>query len=343
MIFPQVKDSSSIFHTNIYSLLDQNVLTAQATFLLTKEDVLHSVLLEATQLQRKLVSSAEKVTIGMEFNAKSYALKVNTSILQQMNVNAQQVNLGQVQPVWLVQAERNSEMTLKLVNVQLVLDGMDSAVQKQTPVPMAENGMFLLSLVNAPLEQLGMELFASNLKSVEEDSTLIQATDVSVLRIHILRMVFAKVQGALEVKSGMDKVALANQVITGMELYVFSVSMGKNGIIELDPACAQKDSNGMEISAKDLLLVEEVEFITKITKYVYVLKEITGMAISVLKSQNVVVDRDGTNKLSNAIVLKTLIGMEKFVSFVLLEKYLIQSVSLAFALLEQYGTTNSAQ
>ena len=66
-----------------------------------------------------------------------------------------------------------------------------------------------------------------------------------------------------------------------MELSVFFVSMDNNGILELDRVYAQKDLNGMEISAKNLLLVEEGEFITRITNNVYVLTEIIGMDINV--------------------------------------------------------------
>ena len=57
--------------------------------------------------------------------------------------------------------------------------------------------------------------------------------------------------------------------------------MDNNGILELDRVYAQKDLNGMEISAKNLLLVEEGEFITRITNNVYVLTEIIGMDINV--------------------------------------------------------------
>ena len=164
--------------------MGQNALTALATFLPTKEDVLPFVLLEATQPQKKPASNVGMVTIGMEPNVENCALKDNTSILPQMSVNAQQANLGQEKFVWLVPVENNLEMIPRLVNAQPALDGTDLAAQKQILAQMAENGMFLLLLVNVLLEQSGMELSASSHKTVEEVNISMKITDAFALKTH---------------------------------------------------------------------------------------------------------------------------------------------------------------
>ena len=50
---------------------------------------------------------------------------------------------------------------------------------------MVGNGMFSLLLVNARLEQLGMERSVLNLKSAEEDNTSMKPINVFALQVHI--------------------------------------------------------------------------------------------------------------------------------------------------------------
>ena len=137
-------------------------------------------------------------------------------------------------------------------------------------------------------------------------------------------MASAKLQDVLEVKFGMEQLVHVKQVLTGMEHSVFSVSMDKNGMRGRNPVFAPKDNNGMETSARNLLLVEEEEFTIETTNNVCAQKEITGMDTNVLKSPNVAADKNGMKKLSFATAPKTLTGMEELVCFVDLGRHLIQ-------------------
>ena len=78
-----------------------------------------------------------------------------------------------------------------------------------------------------------------------------------------------------------------------MELYAYYVLMVKYGILIAEAAFAPLVQGGMVISVKNSLVVQEVEFITKIMINVYAPKDNFGMVQLVWFSQIVVVDNYG--------------------------------------------------
>ena len=121
----------------------------------------------------------------------------------------------------------------------------------------------------------------------------------------------AKLQDAQEVKF-LETIDVNVRVAwIGMELYAYYVLMVKYGILIAEAAFAPLVQGGMVISVKNSLVVQEVEFITKIMINVYAPKDNFGMVQLVWFSQIVVVDNYGIWQLLNAIALRASIGMDK--------------------------------
>ena len=72
---------------------------------------------------------------------------------------------------------------------------------------------------------------------------------------------------------------------------------------------AKRVINGMEITARRCMFVQEEEFTMKPSSNVYVQMGTSGMDMLVWFSLNVVVEKDGTKKYSSVNVLQNLIGM----------------------------------
>lgn len=130
LILQPVKALSNISLMNMFSLSVMNALIALDTHLSMQEGVFLHVQLEVIQLLKKLASNVEMGISGMEVNAKNFVHRVNSLILQQINVNVQQVFIGLGKYAYPVIAEKNSGTKLRLVNAQKVLVGMVLDVQK---------------------------------------------------------------------------------------------------------------------------------------------------------------------------------------------------------------------
>ena len=216
-------------------------------------------------------------------------------------------------------------------------------VLKLILVQMEKNGISLHSLVNAPLEQLGMALFALNQLLVGVVNIWMKIINVFAPKTFSLKMEFAKLQAVMEGKFGMVLNVFVKLDSIGMEVSAFFVLMDNHGIQEQDLADVKKDINGMEIFARNILLVVEGEFSTENMINVYAQTKIIGTELNAYKNLNAAVAKDGMRPPSNVTVLKDLTGMGRLVWFVQLEKLGILLKKYVFVLLELNGTINFVQ
>ena len=157
--------------------------------------------------------------------------------------------------------------------------------------------MSLPSLVNVPSVQLGMGLTVSNQPLAEEANFLMLIINVNAQMELTSRMDIVKVLVVKVDKFSMGKLVFVIQALIGMELFVFSVLMGKFGMLTQCLADAKLALYGMAISVKKVLHALEEEFIIKITNNVFAPIKISGMVQLACQNQIVAADKNGTERL----------------------------------------------
>ena len=153
------------------------------------------------------------------------------------------------------------------------------------------------------------------------DKSLTRRRDVFVPLEHI-----GMVNGVKHIAVEVDKFGMAlnvsvSQDTTSMGLFVYSVSMVRNGIPSVGPVIVLQDSFGTATIVRGLLLVRVDVSTTKQSINVCAHWSISGMASSVWLNLIVAVERYGMRLHLSAIVQQISTGMDKVVSFVWMGKF----------------------
>lgn len=177
--------------------------------------------------------------------------------------------------------EESSITSLRIVNALVIQNGMASLVLKLTDAPMEKNGMFSHLNANVQLDLSGMELIVTGRLFAQEAKSQLAIMSVYALMVCISIMgIVNQLDAQGDRYSKMEDASVKRDLI-GMGSYVYSVSMARNGTQIQETVFVLLAKDGMEISVRKLLFVQEEEFISRIWISVCANREVIGMELSV--------------------------------------------------------------